>query len=185
MLAFPNVRLQGLSWPGAIVALLAVAAGSYPHSQWTGTHVKRRILPAVNTLLRHPQGLRSASYHRAIMQTVIALVLLVSTACASAGSNRSCGVATPWLRVVNDSRSPILVSQWDGGPSTSVSAGASLVLFPHEAAPSPPWHLTVLDPNGAVLFSSEVDAKGAVQELTIDVGVTKLRPTHPPAASGC
>ncbi len=118
---------------------------------------------------------------RGILFFVLCLTL---SSCSSQSS--SCGITTPWIRVVNQASHSVEITAWDGASSVTVQGGTTRVVFPEGARPAPPWHLVVKNPQtGSVLVARVLDQKESVQEVLVKASGTTVKPTTPDTTSGC
>lgn len=98
----------------------------------------------------------------------------------------SCGIATPWIRVVNQASQPVKVTAWDGASSLEVAGGTTRLVFPHGAPPAPPWHVVVADlPTGRVLLDRRLEQRESVEEILVKASGTTMKPTTPDVTSRC
>jgi hypothetical protein len=114
-------------------------------------------------------------------------VLVLVSRCAG-GGGAGCGVALPWVHVINQDGPTISVRLYDGASPVIVPAGMERVIHPSFGAsslPPPPWHLTVHETaTGRVMIERQLVAKDAIREVTIRRDSVSVRPTSLPSTGG-
>jgi hypothetical protein len=116
------------------------------------------------------------------------LSVLVLVAGCAAGGGAGCGVALPWVHIINQDGPTITVHVYDGASPVIVPAGTERVIHPFFGAsslPPPPWHLTVRETAmGRVMIERQLVAKDAIREVTVHRDSVSLPPTSLPTTGG-
>lgn len=113
--------------------------------------------------------------------------LVLAAGCASGGEG-ACGVALPWVHVINQDEPTITVHLYDGAAPVLIPTDTERVVHPSfgtPSLPSPPWHLTVRDAaTGRLIIERQLVANDAIREVTVRRNSATIRPTTLPSTGG-
>lgn len=112
--------------------------------------------------------------------------LVSLSGCSGGSTSSSCGVASPWVQVVNGGRHSVEVSAWRGETPVLVSSDSTQTIFPASGYAAPPWRLLVKDrATGQVVLDRVIGTTEGPIKVTITPSSIVVGPPDPPKKGEC
>ena len=124
---------------------------------------------------------------RMLKHIVLGAGLAAAIGCGGGSTERSCGVTTPWLEVVNQLPTPVDAA-WDGGQTILVPPDSRRFIDPTGVPAQPPYHLVVRDhQSGSLVAELTIEVLSGPEAMTLSQhgGVTGPTTPPPPASGEC